>query len=558
MNIVNKFLEKTMNNKKKLILFFILLTIISVLPIFMLETPYGGDLNFHLKRIEAIKINFQNGEFNYPIYFNYLNGYGYASGIFYPDLFLNIPSFLNYIGINIFVSYKIFLFIVKFLSLLSIYYSVKAINKSKKSGLIAVILYAFSSYCFIDMFERGALAETITIIFIPIVIRGIYEIIHNDSKKYYILTFGMLGLLYSHIISLYLMTIFLLIYVIINIKKINKNKLKDLLKATLLFILIGSHFMFPLLEQMINNNFYYNEISNTDILIDNAVPIYLTFLEIPYYIFMNIFTSKWIPSGIGIIYLIFIIYYFKNKDKFDKISKQFMFLGIFCILFASKTFLWNLEIFKQIFSYIQFPFRIYILATNLFIISFSRIFKNIEIKKLTIFMFIMFIFNLFYPFINVKVNKLTNDEILYGEYLPIEYPNLNYSNNRKDKIISNCNIKYEIKRNIKTNILYSSNCDALLLEIPIIYYKGYQVKINDKIIDINKSENGLIEISTNIKKGNIEILYNGTTVYKVTKYISLITIIIVFIKEIRGFFYDKKTKNNIYSNTNNRNTYKNI
>lgn len=531
---MNKYLEKIIKNKKQLIIFIIILTLISTLPIFIIDgLPYGGDLNFHLKRIEAIKTNYEHG--NYPIYYNYLNGYGYASGIFYPDLFLNIPAIIYYLGINLFTSYKIFLFIIKLCSLISIYFSVKAITNKKQSGLLALILYAFSSYCFIDMFERGALAETLTIIFIPLVIRGIYEIIYKEPKKYYLLAFGMLGLLHSHIISLYIMTIFLIIYVLINVKKLNKQKISAILKSIILFILIGCHFLLPLLEQMIDGNFYYNKITNTNILNYNAVPIYLIFLEIPYYIF----TNRWIPCGIGIIYFIFLIYYFKHKNKFDKQSKQFLYLGLFTLIFASKTFIWNIDIFKKIFSYIQFPFRVYILATNLFIISLSKIINKIEtIKKITIFMFIMFLLNLFYPFINIKVNKLTEDEILYGEYLPVEYPSLDYSKKRKDKIISNCDINYEIIRNINTQIKYNTKCDQLNLEIPIIYYKGYHVTLNNKNIDINKSKNGLIELKTNKKEGNIEIYYEGTTIYKYTRYISIITIIILLIKGVK---HAKKT-----------------
>ena len=201
----------------------------------MRNLPYGGDLNFHLKRIQSIKLNFENNLFNYPIYFKYLNGYGYANGLFYPDLFLNIPAILNYIGIDLFSSYKIFLVLIKFFSLISIYITVKTINKDNKSAIFAIFLYALSSYCFIDMFERGALAETITIIFIPIVIKNIYEILIEKKNKSIELSLSMLGLLYSNIISLYMMTFVIIIYLIINIKRMNKSKIKILMKATFYF-----------------------------------------------------------------------------------------------------------------------------------------------------------------------------------------------------------------------------------------------------------------------------------------------------------------------------------
>jgi len=75
------------------------------------------------------------------------------------------------------------------------------------------------------------------------------------------------------------------------------------------------------------------------------------------------------------------------------------------------------------------------------------------------------------------------------------------------------------------------------LEIPIIYYKGYVAKNDNKKIAVKKSENGLIEINTTEKEGIIEIIYEGTKIYNITKIISIISIII-FIKVV---YYEKKT-----------------
>lgn len=508
----------------------------------MRNLPYGGDLNFHLKRIQSIKLNFENNLFNYPIYFKYLNGYGYASGLFYPDLFLNIPAILNYIGIDLFSSYKIFLVLIKFFSLISIYITVKTINKDNKSAIFAIFLYALSSYCFIDMFERGALAETITIIFIPIVIKNIYEIIIEEKNKSIELSLSMLGLLYSHIISLYLMTFVIIIYLIIHIKKININKIKILIKSTLIFLLIGSHFILPLLEQMITSDFYYNNITNTNILKQNSVPLYLTFFEFPYYAFMNVITNRWIPCGIGIIYLYPIYKCIKDKTKIDEVTKKFTLLGIICILFASLSIIWNITILKNIFSFIQFPFRIYIIGTSIFIIALTRTVSKEKYRKLIIISFLLFGLNLIYPFINIKQNNLTTDEIMYGEYLPIEYPSLDYSIKRENIIRSNCKIKYKIIKNVRTEIEYETLCENIELEIPIIYYKGYNVILNNKKMNIEKSENGLIKIQTNEKKGNIEIIYTGTSIYNVTKYISFTTIIIILSSKLR-YVICKKKKN---------------
>jgi len=529
-------------NKK--IIFFILITIISTLPIFFInDLPYGGDLNFHLKRIEAITINLKNGVIGNPIYSNYLNNYGYANGLFYPDLFLYIPATLNIIGFNLFTSYKIFLFLIKLSSLITMYISIKGITKNKYNQLVAVTLYAFSSYTFIDMFERGALAETITIVFIPLVIRGIYEIYYGNLQKYYFLPIGILGLLFSHVISLYITIIFLFIFMIINVKSTCKEKLKVIIKSVVIVLLIGSNFIFPLLEQIITNDFYFDKIIIHNPIKQNTVPIMLLFLEFPYYALMGNYLGRWIPCGIGIIYIYPIYYLLKNKFKVKKITTIFLYSGIATLLFAAKIPLWDIKLIRDIFSFIQFPYRIYILSTVLFIFAFITVLNNANLKtlkKIFLFSFIMFLLNIFYPFINIKTTNLTKDEIMYGEYLPIEYPNLNYHEERKNTIISDCDIQYDITSNIDTKINYKSNCENLEMELPIIYYKGYEIKINNQKVKINKSKNGLIVINTTEKSGIIEIKYKGTYVYNLTKYICIVTILIIVIKKIKDVYYEKK------------------
>lgn len=530
---------KKITNNKKMILFILLLTIVSALPICMKNLAYGGDLNFHLKRIQAISLNIKNNVFGYPIYFNYLNNYGYASGLFYPDLFLYFPALLNVIGIPLFISYRIFLFTIKLLGIISIYCSVKAITKDKNSAVIAMVLYAFASYPFIDMFERGALAETLTIIFIPLVIRGIYEILYNDEKKYYILAFGMLGILYSHVISTYLITFFLIIFALLNFKRLNKKRIISLIKASLIFILIGSYFIFPLIEQMLSGTFYYDNKIFT--LMENTVPLICLIPELPYYSVMGHEIERWIPCGVGIIYAYFFIIQMKDKIKQNEFNKKLLICGIICLLFSTKLF-WYIPIMDKIFSVIQFPYRIYILETVLFIFCFTEVYKNMNIKRIFMVCVLLFSLNLFYPFMNIKTSKLTDNEIMHGEYLPIEYPSLNYSNEHIDEIKGSCKIKYEIERGLNTRIKYKSKCKNNVVELPIIYYKGYEVIVNENEITNFKNDIGTISVLLEEKEGTISVRYKGTIIYNATKYISLISLIGVII-------YVKKRKNNIPNNS---------
>ena len=74
------------------------------------------------------------------------------------------------------------------------------------------------------------------------------------------------------------------------------------------------------------------------------------------------------------------------------------------------------------------------------------------------------------------------------------------------------------------------------IELPLVYYKGYEAKIENKKLETYKTNNGLIGIRINdIEEGKIKISYLGTNIAKITKIISLTTLIsfVLITKEVK-------------------------
>jgi len=98
---------------KKIIFIIFILSLLSIIPLFYSDTiVFGHDTLFHLNRVAGVLENIKIGKI-IPVYFKYLNGLGYANGLFYPDFFLYIPALLSLITKDIIISYKIFLYIIK-------------------------------------------------------------------------------------------------------------------------------------------------------------------------------------------------------------------------------------------------------------------------------------------------------------------------------------------------------------------------------------------------------------------------------------------------------------
>ena len=506
-----------MKKKYKKALFIILFTIISSIPIFYQKSGLvqGDDINFHLKRILGVADNLSILKM-IPVYYNYLNHFGYGNGLFYPDIFLYIPAFFYKLGIPIINSCKIFILLINLVSLISINICRKNITKSDKIANIGIILYATSLYRFTDMYMRGALGECITFVFIPLVILGLYKIFYENYKEGYYLSIGLIGLMLSHIITTYMMIFFIIIFSIINYKCLkDKNRIKYFIIHIILSMLTTAYFWLPMIEQLISDKF---NLAAHVMIIENCVPILALFMD-----FQPIIYDEWLPPGIGIMYYITIFFFPKIKEK-NKFINSIYIISIILLIATFLRPLWKIPIVYKVLSIIQFPWRLNGLITVLLLVVTCDLLKknkNIKLKKIILgYTIFIYIFNCSLTFVNSYIyDNLYPNSIMFGEYLPIEMKD-NYEEIIKN--YKNKNIKYNYdfeKLNVEI-LKYKEQ-----IEVPLIYYKGYTAEEEGKKYNVSKGKNGLLNVDINKDTKKIEIYYEGTTISKVGKLMTLIGVI---------------------------------
>ncbi len=569
MKILKKDYLNQMNKKKTILFFLFLLSIFSTFSLFLQKYIINGqDFMFHFSRLEGVIMNIKENNLFSGIYPHQLNHYGYAAPLFYPDIFLYFPALLVVLGLKKYTAYKIFLFIINFFSIFFMYLATKNMTKDKKIGLFASILYAASSYRLTDMFERCALGENITFVFLPLVFWGIYEIIEQDENKYYLLTIGMTGLILSHLITSVLTCIILFLICLCRSKKLleEKSRIKKIIYAALLTLLLTSFFLLPMLEQMMSQKYAVNAMMNSFSLANYATKLSRLFFVIPGIVYCKLFQTAWLPAGFGLSFLIIIIligkYSLKNTSK-DKItpaisfSKILFLLGLATIFFATNLFPWKLKIVQKLFSFMQFPWRVFSLSTTLILTSFALYQK--EVKKtspvltnilILLSIPVIFIFN----FYNLSAKYLQDtlgsdfDTISYGEYLPLSQVVTKWDENqskyyekRENKVVSLGEVNLKTKRKGKYLIIEYQNNQNNEVILPLLYYKGYDIKENNQNLNYQKSKEGLIKVNLKDKEGKIIAYYKGTPLFIYTKIISflgLISFIFIVKKNTK-----KKTKN---------------
>ena len=232
----------------------------------------------------------------------------------------------------------------------------------------------------------------------------------------------------------------------------------------------------------------------------------------------------------------------KIEKKYKNLYIVTLCTGFLFALMSTTVFPWNFV--PLVPSVIQFPWRLLFISTFTFsIIAGVNIYINISyisIKNIYIVLLVImicageFIANVMVFNTEFNVDYLYKSDRLYGEqcaayeYLPKKaFDNLNYISERSSNVVildGKADILNEYKEGNNMNFTISNN-DGASLELPYIYYLGYEIKMNEKNIEYKESVNGFINIDIpKNENGEIKIIYKGTKVEKIAYVISITSV----------------------------------
>jgi len=215
------------------------------------------DLAFHLLRIEGLKEGLAGGCLPVRIQPQWLNGHGYPVSVFYGDLWLYIPALLRLFGVPLQDCYKIFAALVHGATAVISYGCFRKMSASRKIGMAAAAIYTLSVYRLINVYVRAAVGEYVAMAFFPLILLGLWYILTQPipkikgSKIWIALSFGYLGLLFSHLISCEMAGVMTLLVCLLHIKRVvEKERFMLLAKALAGLVAGGMWFWLPMLDYM--------------------------------------------------------------------------------------------------------------------------------------------------------------------------------------------------------------------------------------------------------------------------------------------------------------------
>ena len=235
------------------------LTVFASMPLFWNGIFNGHDLIFHVNRIEGIASALRYGQFPVRIHASTMQGYGYAVSEFYPEFFMYLPAILRNLGMTVAGTLKILVLLINAATVISCYFSVKRLCKRRDLAVSATILYVISIYRLVNLYNRATYGESLAMIFFPMLILAMYEIIAGDVHRWPLLALAMTGIAYSHLLSTLFCTLFCALAFLLYLPRViqQPNRLVAILAAAIITMVCNIGFLIPMRDYMkegINTN----------------------------------------------------------------------------------------------------------------------------------------------------------------------------------------------------------------------------------------------------------------------------------------------------------------
>lgn len=459
----------------------------------------GDDLCYHLARLEGLKDGILDGQIPVNILPDGLRGNGYLNAM-YPYLFLYIGAFLRICRVSLALSYKVIVFCANLGSAVCAYVAMKSMTKSRRSVILAVVLYTLMPYRFTNIFSRGDLGETLALVFWPLVIAGLYHVVMGDRKKWYFLVIGFTGALQSHILSAAFVAAFCVVTALLYCGRIlRERRYQEIGKAAGLSLLLNAWYLAPFLYYYFGENIAKDVLRWSGYFEQSINPSNLTqSLSLYNKQYFSLGMALFGCIGIGVIYLLY--------ERRGRMTQQEGFLLYLLVFGSVLTFmitgyfpnrvLMENGVFENIATMLQFPWRFLGPASACFVfvgaigISRSEIIKPYRNYVFTLLVGLNLLVivsvptdNNHMPYDNAQAVASKGHESKLITNIGIFYPHewrLDGASDDKlttSVVVSDMNhvmVRDYQKKGTKAAVVYTADSSECYIELPILSYRGYR------------------------------------------------------------------------------------
>ncbi|MCL2024344.1 MAG: hypothetical protein FWG78_01000 [Coriobacteriia bacterium] len=228
----------------------------------------GANYGYYLSRIDGIAAGIFDAQFPVRIYPNMNAGFGYGAGFFSPDFMLYPSAMLRVIGwrlsnfanpITVPFAYNMTIFVSMLMLFSTTFFAAFRLTRRAVAGAIAGVAVCVMPWTMHAIFERAALNEVLAMIWIPLVIVGVYDILTNKMRRPWPYVIGLWALMFSHLPTaiVTLLTVAIVLVVRAKTLRATPHLTRRVLLFTLLATTLSAAFWVPMLEMLFSARFTF-------------------------------------------------------------------------------------------------------------------------------------------------------------------------------------------------------------------------------------------------------------------------------------------------------------
>ncbi|MDD2482711.1 MAG: hypothetical protein PHE32_02535 [Candidatus Shapirobacteria bacterium] len=542
--------------KIKELLVIILLVIPATLSLFKTGF-FGASDDMHIAWLQQMNQSVSEGQIP-PRYVSDLSfGFGYPLFNFIFPLPYYLGEIFHLTGLSFTYSIKAVFIFSLFASAITMYFLARKLS-GKFVGTAAAVLYIYTPYRSTDIYDRGALGESLAFVFLPLIIFFLIKVFETKDKKenYKWIAGGILsvaGLILTHNIVSYMFIPFAFLFGLIILNK----KIKELFIFFFGGLLGSVYFWLPALleSKLMKYETVFNFFDHFPTIKQLITPFWGYGASVPGpYDGMSFFIGEVNLVVIGIV-LLYAIFHF---SKISLLNKKILTWSLFLIAAAMvmmnfrSSWLWkNIPLI----AYFQFPWRfltMIVFGSSLLVV----LIKNFKYAKVLAVLIIMVSIGL-----NISRFRphdfLNRDDSYYiNRYIPVPTPSEEYlglqeeylrlpktTETRPKEVYARI---YPENSAVK-NITLINSLDAkftieseseLTLNYNKYYFPGWKGLIDGKKLNLTSgTPYGQIQFTIPSGKHEIIIKYRETIFNRLLDGLSLLTVVSCFY-----FVFSKKSK----------------
>ncbi|MBR1407484.1 MAG: hypothetical protein IJ573_01125 [Clostridia bacterium] len=494
------------------------------------DTNKGWDVQFHAARVANLADALRTGQFPARVGGFSYNGYGAATSVFYPDLFLYPWALMQLCGCSMSFVLNSLVVVFGMVTAGLCYYAARKLALSKDGATASAVLYIFCTYRLSAAYGGYMMGELIAMTFVPPFIAALWDTLFGNERRWKELALWSTAVFYAHVLTTLLCAFLSVILLVFSLPSHARRKTGyfSTVFAIGLTLLLCLRQIIPLIQ------LYFSGV--------NSMNMQFGFDQST--LSLNELMSPTGRLGITLILFSLVAFTAAVNEKESETSQCFrLFLGIAYALAFSTTqfFPWGyvVKLTHEVVTVLQFPWRLLLLtAALLSLVGGYGAQKNFRSKAAVIVLIVSTITvtpilqNMTGGERGVRFGEGANPYMVYPEY-QIEGTDVNDTRSREPVTDGDLTLSDYHKDGTNVSAQVSS-ADGGTLTLPLFAFPGYEVRLNGQRTQWERGRNNCLKVTVPPGfEGGLRVRYAGFALWKALDAVAAVTVVCLLADAVR-------------------------